>query len=79
VTDDWFRDTCEWCRIDVLNGVGPPHMAHVSGKAGPGPDTTEWKICLECYTLLIKFISNLQRVSSGRQFDYFDSEAADNA
>ena len=50
-------------RSDVLNMVGPPSMARVSGQAGPGQDTTEWTICLECYVLLIKFISNLQHVS----------------
>jgi len=56
-----FSVQCDWCRRDVISFVNPPAMVGVLTLPDGEPRQTIARICLYCYTELVKFIAN-QRV-----------------
>lgn len=52
-----FSTHCGWCRIKVINFVAPPAMVEVTYEPDGGHHRSVNRICLECYTELIKLIA----------------------
>ena len=52
-----FSTQCDWCRREVINFVQPPAMIEVVADPGLRHDKSFWRICLECYTELIRLIA----------------------
>jgi hypothetical protein len=53
-----FTTQCGWCRRTVVSFVAPPAMIEVVADPGMRHDKSVWRLCLECYTELIKLIAS---------------------
>jgi hypothetical protein len=58
---EFFSARCDWCHIEVRNPVQPPHLVKLADV--PLGDVTEWHIDLECYTFLLRLISQLGKTA----------------
>ena len=43
-----------------MSSVGPPHMSTITARPMDGEDASAWRVDLECYTFLMKFIWSIQ-------------------
>ena len=55
-----WHATCEFCGADVMSSVGPPHMSTITARPMDGEDASAWRVDLECYMFLMKFIWSIQ-------------------
>jgi len=61
-----FTVSCDWCHREVVSFVQPPAMVFITALA-PLLDGSFWRICLPCYTELIKLIARLDWASSAQE------------
>jgi hypothetical protein len=54
-----FTVICGWCHRQVVNFVNPPAMIEIVADPGIRHEKQFWRICLQCYTELIKLIAGL--------------------
>jgi len=59
---------CDWCHREVISFVAPPAMIEVTADPGVRHGKQFWRVCLPCYTDLIKLIAtrDWQSTAPGR-------------